>query len=75
MSPASYCHHQVPLPSEVHGSDNIGRSSWASDQAWVPIDHGVPYLAGLVIERLTRADQRAAVPGAQRINGRVVDRF
>src|SRR5439155_25994921 len=66
---AAYGHEQRVVTGEVDGAEGVGHPDGAADQAWPPLDIGVPNLAGLGIARIVGSDELAAQALLELFNG------
>ncbi len=59
MPAATYADLEVEIAGRPNGCPHVGDSMAASDEAWSPVDHGVPYRARGVIARIPRGEHFA----------------
>src|SRR6266581_6455145 len=59
MPTATHTDLEPKIASGPNGCRHVGDSAAASDEAWSPVDHGVPYRARGVIARISRGEHFA----------------
>ncbi len=59
VSPASDRREHACFRRETHGGDHIVHARAAGDQGRPPVDHGVVYLAGLLVPRVPGLEKLA----------------
>ena len=69
VAAASYRREHSVLAREIHGIDDVGGPTAASDQRGLLVEHAVPYEPRVVVAVVTRLQQLAAQARAQRRDG------